>query len=95
MRDIENYAENYLNDDFEYIMSNFRKKLVKKMLEKYKAKNIIDIGPAYNVLFNDYTDFETYTVVEPSIIMAEKIKKFVNDSVLSRVYIINDYFFHS
>ncbi len=72
-RDIEKYAKDYLEDKFEFVMSKYRKNMILEMLKKYKPKNIVDIGPAYNYIFNDYKDFDSYTIVEPSKIMCDKI----------------------
>ncbi len=72
-RDIEKYAKDYLDDEFEFVMSKYRKNMLVEMLKKYKPKNIVDIGPAYNYLFNDYKDFDTYIIVEPSKIMCDRI----------------------
>jgi len=85
-RDIEKYAEDYLKDDFEYVLSYYRKQLLLSILIKYNANNIIDIGPAYNFLFNDYANFESYTIIEPSIVMCDKIKPKNNVRVVNDVF---------
>ena len=84
-RDIEKYAKDYLQDKFEYKMSYYRKQMLLKFLNKYNAKNIVDIGPAYNYLYEDYKNFDSYIVIEPSKIMCDKMKKCKN------VIIYNDY----
>lgn len=83
-RDIEKYAADYLLDDFEKIMSLYRKKLIVSRLRKHRARRILDIGPAYNFCFRDYCEYEKYVIVEPSQLMCRNIE------LAKNVEIIND-----
>ena len=83
-RDIERYAEDYLKDEFERVMSSYRRQMIVRLLQKYVAKNILEVGPAYNFCYQAYPSFTRYTVVEPSSIMCarmppEKNVRIIND----------------
>lgn len=84
-RDIEQYAKDYLCDDFEKIMSRYRKQMIVDLLKENSARRILEIGPAYNFCYKSYVEFEQYTCVEPSTIMCNLMPKEKN------VHIINDY----
>lgn len=82
-RDIEKYAADYLADDFEKIMSQYRKELIISRLYKYHAKRILDIGPAYNFCFRDYREYEKYVIVEPSLLMCQNIEPAKNVEIIN------------
>lgn len=66
MRDLENYYQNYIDKNFDHILSGFRKRLIIDILKKYHSKNILEIGCGINPLFLDYQDFDHLTIVEPA-----------------------------
>jgi len=71
MRDIKNYAENYIKDageSFEDIMVKYRRKKVLKLLDKYAHRKILEIGCGLEPLFKflDSNFYDEYTVIEPS-----------------------------
>ena len=84
-RNIEQYARDYLKDDFERVLSHYRRQMIVHMLEENAAKHILEVGPAYNYCYQEYSSFEQYTVVEPSSIMCKEMPRMMH------VRIINDY----
>ena len=66
-RNIDSYTKTYLNDyDFESILVKYRRKKVLEILNKYKAKNILEIGCGIDSIVNYYDSFNIFTIVEPS-----------------------------
>lgn len=89
-RDIEKYSHDYLNSKFESVMVYYRRKKVLEFLNKYNPQRVLEIGSGIQSIFDFYTDYKKFTVVEPSSVFCESVKKskFYNN----RVNIINDFF---
>jgi len=66
VRDIHQYQEQYLREDFEIYKVEYRRKLVLSMVDKYKPRRILEIGCGMQPLFT-YLEgtFEKYVFVEP------------------------------
>ena len=75
MRDINQYTKDYLNHDFEDTMVYYRRKKVLEILNQYKPKNILEVGCGIQSIFDFYTEYENFTIIEPSIQFCEMIKK--------------------
>ncbi|TLD83380.1 methyltransferase domain-containing protein [Helicobacter trogontum] len=90
-RDIDKYTQDYLANsyDFENIMVSFRRKKVLNFLGYYKAKNILEIGCGSDSIANYYKKFESFCIVEPSKIFAEKAQKDL--SRFENIRVINDF----
>ncbi len=67
VRDIEKYTKDYNNSDFEHVLVTYRRKKVLEILNSYKPKNIIEVGCGNDSIFNHYKDYDSFTVVEPSL----------------------------
>ena len=89
-RDIEKYSRDYLNSKFESVMVYYRRKKVLEFLNKYNPQRVLEIGSGIQSIFDFYTDYKEFAVVEPSSVFCESVKKskFYNN----RVNIINDFF---
>lgn len=77
-RDIEKYTNNYLSHDFEDVMAKYRSDNVLKVLNTYKPRKVLEIGCGMDSIFNYYRSFDLATVVEPSSLFFEKVKKDLN-----------------
>ena len=90
-RDIDKYTQDYLASsyDFESIMVSFRRKKVLEFLESYNAKHILEIGCGNDSIMNYYKDFETFCIVEPSKVFAEKAQK--DSKGNKNIQVINDF----
>lgn len=88
-RDIKKYTQDYLKHDFEKVMVSYRRKMLLEFLDKYRPKKILEIGSDMQSIFDFYTQYEKFTVVEPSDVFCEAVKKskFYNKNVS----IINDF----
>lgn len=78
--DINDYTQKYLsarkkNLSFELILDGIRRKQVLKSLNEYSHRHILEIGCGLEPLFLYCTDYETYTVVEPSDELAQHARK--------------------
>ena len=72
MRDIDSYTEKYINDDFGIkYMVKYRRKKVLEIMQNHSPKNILEIGCGLQPIFNFYSDFNFYTIIEPSKSFAE------------------------
>jgi len=66
MRDLGDYFKNYVEKNFDHILSDFRKKFEIEIIKKLKPKIILEIGCGLNPLFLDYENFEYLIIVEPT-----------------------------
>lgn len=91
-RNIESYTNTYLKGDynFETIMVEIRRKKVLETLQKYNAKNILEIGCGMDSIFNFYKNFNSFVVVEPSKTFANKAK-LDSKNLDSKIEIFNDF----
>ena len=65
-KDINKYWDLYSkNYSFESINLQFREKKLLEILDKYKPKNILEIGCGYNPISLKYQDFKNSTLIEP------------------------------
>lgn len=73
--DIEEYGKqfykDYVENDFEVILTKYRKKTIKKILEKYATNTMLEIGCGMEPFFLEYENFDNMYVVEPSSILFE------------------------
>lgn len=65
-RDIKKYTALYLHHNFENFMVKYRRKKVLEIFSKYLPKRILEIGCGMDSLFNYFSKFEKFVVVEPS-----------------------------
>jgi 2-polyprenyl-3-methyl-5-hydroxy-6-metoxy-1,4-benzoquinol methylase len=67
MRDLNNYYNKYIEDNFDHILSDYRKKHIEiELIKKIRPKTIVEIGCGINPLFLDFEDFEQLTIIEPA-----------------------------
>ena len=74
-RNIDNYEEVYLKSNFEKEMVRIRRRKVLEIMNDLKPKRILEIGCGIESIFKFYSDFELFTVVEPSRFFVEIAKK--------------------
>jgi len=89
-RDIEKYTNDYLLDEFEKVNVKYRRRKVLEILDFYKPKNVLEIGCGTQSLFDFYTAYDSFTVVEPSRVFCDLIKSSANFN--SKITVINDFF---
>src|SRR5665213_2520956 len=78
MRDLEDYYKKYVDESFDHILSDYKKKHIEiELLKKLKPKTLVEIGCGVNPLFIDYEDFEQLTIIEP----ADGFCAFLRDSL--------------
>ena len=90
-KDINRYWDLYSkNYSFESINLIFREKKLIEILDKYKPKNILEIGCGYNPISLKYKDFKKSTLIEPGKKpyndLCNKLKHYPN------IKIINNFF---
>ena len=89
-RNIIEYEKTYLDHKFEKEMVTYRMKNISEALEKYKPKKILEIGCGMDSMFNHYTIFEEFTVVEPSEVFLEKARQDAGTNV--KIKLIKGFF---
>lgn len=90
MRDIDRYTQEYIKHDFEEKQVFYRRKKILEIIHTYPHKRILEIGCGKEPLFQFVTDFEAYTVVEPSDLFFEHAASLAaNDA---RITCIHDFF---
>jgi 2-polyprenyl-3-methyl-5-hydroxy-6-metoxy-1,4-benzoquinol methylase len=65
VRNLEAYQEAYASLPFEDTQLRYRKRKILESLTKYQARSILEVGCGRDPLFNYYSEFESFTVVEP------------------------------
>lgn len=65
MRDLKNYQESYASLPFEETQARYRKRKILETLSAYRPRSILEIGCGLDPFFNHYTEFDSFTVVEP------------------------------
>jgi SAM-dependent methyltransferase len=95
MIDIKDYSAQYANHystdfNFERVMIDARRQQILDTMRKYRHRNILEIGCGLEPLFLHCDEFESYTIVEPSIDFTK------NATILAAnnpaINIINDFF---
>jgi hypothetical protein len=67
MRDLKDYYNKYIEDNFDHILSDYKRIYVEvELIKKLKPKSIIEIGCGINPLFFHFEDFEQLTIIEPA-----------------------------
>lgn len=87
-RDIEEYASQYLKHDFEEVMVKYRRQKVLEVLNRCKPHNILEIGCGIDSIANYFTDFDNFTIIEPS-------ERFIRQAIKNRsskINVICDFF---
>lgn len=90
LEDTETYTKEYLVDEYEKINVKYRRMKVLEILNQHKPRRILEIGCGAQSLFEFYSDFDSFTIVEPSAefcSIAEKSARLTN-----RVHILNGFF---
>lgn len=88
-RDIEKYTKDYINTEynFEEIMVFYRRKKILEILNKYKPKNILEIGCGMESIFNHYKNYENAIIIEPSKTFCDKAQR----NCRNNINIINNF----
>lgn len=89
-RNIDDYAQKYLADNYEKTNVKYRRKKVLEILNQHKPRRILEIGCGTQSLFEFYTDFDNFTVVEPSSEFCSIVNKSVKDT--EKVCVLNGFF---
>lgn len=66
MRDLAAYQDSYGRLPFEATQAHYRKRRILEALATHRPRRILEIGCGMDSIFNHYTDFEHFTVVEPA-----------------------------
>ena len=83
MRDIEDYTKQYQTDSFEMEYKvPYRKKHVRRILEKYPHDNILEIGCGKKSILASVKGFKRATIIEPSEVFANEARKIGGVSVI-------------
>lgn len=88
---MEQYSKNYANNehDFENVMVVMRRKKILDILRKYNPKNILEIGCGMDSLFNYYTSYNHFTIVEPALKFFNKACEDAQNNL--KITLINDF----
>lgn len=90
MRDIDRYTREYIRHDFEEQQVFYRRKKLLEIIHTYSHKRILEIGCGLEPLFQYVSDFEEYTVVEPSDVFFEHAASLAKNDL--RITCIHDFF---
>ena len=88
LRDIDRYENDYLDNPFEGELIKFRHAKTLQYLSHYKARRILEIGCGLAPLYQYYHDFESLTIVEPSLQFARQAE----DAAPAGVEVLNEFF---
>lgn len=95
MRDIIQYTQDYIKDNFEGYQVTYRRRKVIEVLKKYKHARILEIGCGMEPLFKyiNEDEYDKYVVVEPSKVFYENAVQLAMHR--HKVQCINDFFQYS
>lgn len=66
MKNLESYRNEYLNDQgYEAIIAHFRRRKVCEYLDRYRPRNVLEIGCGVESIAGHWTAYERIDVVEP------------------------------
>ena len=65
MRDLNNYQESYVSLPFEATQARYRKRKILETIEKYQPLSVLEIGCGFDPFFNYYSEYNSFTVVDP------------------------------
>ncbi len=65
MRDLKDYEKSYALLPFENLQARYRKRKILETVQKYRPHSILEIGCGLDPFFNHYSEFDTFTIVEP------------------------------
>jgi 2-polyprenyl-3-methyl-5-hydroxy-6-metoxy-1,4-benzoquinol methylase len=65
MRDLKDYERSYALLPFENMQARYRKRKILETVQKYRPRSILEIGCGLDSFFNHYSEFDTFTIVEP------------------------------
>ena len=86
----KHFLEDYNNNDFEVILTKYRKKKIVELLQKYPTRRILEVGCGMEPFFLNYTDFDEMTVIEPADILFNSANEYCKKSNLN-VECIHDF----
>ncbi len=90
MRDLNDYYQKYIDEPFEGIMVQYRRKMELAFLDKYKPDSVLEIGCGMEPMFEHWGHAKQMAVVEPQDIFylnaVEKAKLYENVSVLHGMF---------
>lgn len=92
VRDIDKYANDYLEASFLKENVDYRRRLVLEQLKKYKHDSILEIGcgmfPLFQYLRGSYNQ---YYIVEPSDVFADNAKQIAGQEYNTHIYVYQSY----
>lgn len=92
MRDIKDYASKYVNEPFEDVIVEIRKRNIIEQCKKYTHRRILEVGCGVSPLFMDFDEFEHMVIVEPSENFVHHAKILAKEVGLSeKVFIYNNF----
>ncbi len=74
------FLEDYENGDFEVILTKYRKKKMREILQRYSTRRMLEIGCGMEPFFLSYGDFDYMAVVEPADIMFQRAERYRQES---------------
>ena len=92
MRDIKDYAAKYVNEPFEDVIVEIRKRNIIEQCKKYTHRRILEVGCGINPFFMGFEDFEHMVIVEPSEDFVHNARMLVKEVGLSeKITIYNNF----
>jgi len=65
MRNLNDYQKSYVSLPFEETQARYRKRKILETIEKYRPRSILEVGCGLDSFFNYYSEFNSFTIVEP------------------------------
>jgi 2-polyprenyl-3-methyl-5-hydroxy-6-metoxy-1,4-benzoquinol methylase len=67
MRNLDDYYKKYIEENFDHILSDYKKKNIEiELIRKLKSQKLVEIGCGVNPLFLDFESFQELTIIEPA-----------------------------
>jgi len=85
----EEYEKNYSDHSFELVLIKIRRAKIIESLKRHNHDRILEIGCGLEPLFMFFSDFSSYTLVEPSPRFMENARKHADGK--SKIHFVQDY----
>ena len=85
----EEYEKNYSDHSFELVLIKIRRAKIIESLKRHNHDRILEIGCGLEPLFMFFSDFSSYTLVEPSPRFMENARKHAHRK--SKIHFVQDY----
>jgi SAM-dependent methyltransferase len=88
-RSIRDYEREYLASDFEAVQARMRKRMLLSLLQKVRARRILEVGCGTESMFSHWRRFDRFVIVEPGPEFAARARSGAGND--TRISVVEDF----